>query len=135
LHALTFPTALAKEGFGEDELGGAPARHHGQGGDCHHEEDNVQNAAHDFHSFQELSAINVAQDRKAQECPHQQSGLPSLRDIRLIIEDNEALEAKGGDEWHGSAEANPREDLGKVSPDQASKRAWCAGNWEGCHLR
>ena len=110
-------------GLGEDVLPRAASRHGEQDDNPHNPKQCVGDATHDLDGAEDLACENIAESRHGQKCQGEQSPVPVLRNVAVIVQDDEALN-KGADEEGGRRnDCHPAEN-GDPALDQAPERRW-----------
>jgi hypothetical protein len=112
LNARATPSTQSSNGRGEDEWSRAPRREDGKRDDYDEEEDNMTEGADDLKRRQDFPGKKIAQQRKNENRPCEQSSMPELWDVVGIVLDDEALNDGAFEERNLSACGNPRKDLG-----------------------
>jgi len=107
LDTLAFPTAVSEERGGKHELGCAPLRGGGESNDGDNEEDDVENTTDDFNDCENLTRKDVGAERNQEVSPHEQSRVPPLGDVGLVVEDDQSLNTDCAREGDSCAETNP----------------------------
>ena len=70
----------------------------------------MENASDEFDGFDQSAAVDVCHDGEEERRPHYQSGVPALRDVKRIVDDDYTLNLAAGEVWTQSCCGEPGED-------------------------
>ena len=92
LHAFVGPAAEAEAVGCEDEFCAGLGCHDGQDDDPDEEEDQVCENSEEFQAGKNAAGEDVDDDWDGEECPCEESAVPSLVDVSWIVQDNQSLD-------------------------------------------
>jgi hypothetical protein len=93
----------------ENKIGGTTSSQNSQRNNRGYEEDNMAYTTNHLQGVEQSSEPQIPDHRNNDETPHDQGGMPSLRLIVLVVEDNKSLNYVGEISWTGSRTGDPGE--------------------------